>query len=583
MEPRTSLTVTDEELDNRSRSMAVNTGSKASLDLCKEWFRRCRHEHAECRWHTTEYWFPTRLIELRNGTTCQWRLYIPAVDGPPSSAYMTLSHRWVDQHTPLLTSANHDTHRTWKDITELPATFQDAIRVALQLLVQYIWLDSLCIIQNSPDGEDWDQESRTMQDVYANAACNIVAGDPRSIDGGNSIDGTDLGLFRDRNPGILGGFVVECAWFKSKSPNHVRVLPTNNVTNDLEKSAIYSRGWVLQERLLAARTLHFGKTQIYWFCARTSASESAVLGHRENISRGLSLQVLKDFKYHDVSEVSAIINREDALNRVVRLWMDIVQVYSACDFTFLSDRQVALDGVVSLFQAVIDDRYHAGLWNSRPIASLYWRTARERRADVERIPDAPTWSWTSINTGIEYPWHSRYDKDWSNATSLAKILTIDQAELENLTVTSDAIRLQVYPVLLPSSSPPKFGHASDERNNIPELSEQIGTFSWHPDIEISPDALQMPGIILAPLFAHCIAPDGWAFLEVDGMVLKEVDERPGTFQRVGAFGHTSGLEFDDEYPKFFPIVCDKKEDLQYDAQGCLKISDVRAPWEIWIV
>ena len=65
--------------------------------------------------------------------------------------------------------------------------------------------------------------------------------------------------------------------------------------------------------------------------------------------------------------------------------------------------------------------------------------------------------------------------------------------------------------------------------------------------------------------------------------MKEVDERPGTFQRVGAFGHTSGLEFDDEYPKFFPIVCDKKEDLQYDAQGCLKISDVRAPWEIWIV
>jgi Heterokaryon incompatibility protein (HET) len=58
-------------------------------------------------------------------------------------------------------------------LPDVPKTFEDAIVVTRKLHVQYLWIDSLCIIQDDP--EDWGTESLLMDQVYKNALLNIAA------------------------------------------------------------------------------------------------------------------------------------------------------------------------------------------------------------------------------------------------------------------------------------------------------------------------------------------------------------------------------------------------------------------------
>jgi hypothetical protein len=58
-------------------------------------------------------------------------------------------------------------------VSHLPKTLQDAIRLTQELGIRYIWIDSICIIQD--DKEDWEHESANMLSVYANASLTIAA------------------------------------------------------------------------------------------------------------------------------------------------------------------------------------------------------------------------------------------------------------------------------------------------------------------------------------------------------------------------------------------------------------------------
>jgi hypothetical protein len=75
------------------------------------------------------------------------------------------------------------------DIAELPKTFQDAIEISRRLDIRFLWIDSLCIIQDSK--EDWLKESVIMGDIYQHAYCNIAA--TAAPDG-------RTGCFLERNP-----------------------------------------------------------------------------------------------------------------------------------------------------------------------------------------------------------------------------------------------------------------------------------------------------------------------------------------------------------------------------------------------
>lgn len=175
---------------------------------------------------------------------------------------MALSHCWgqLREDEKFCTySDNIDTLRESISFDKLPKTFQDAVTVTRELGVQYLWIDSLCIIQK--DVGDWDIESKKMETVFGSAYCTIAASSAK--------DSTE-GFLSPRSP-------VQCVNVPYTSDTSLYICESiDNFHRDVEKGELSKRGWVLQERALSRRTIHFTKEQTYWECGRGVHCESLI-------------------------------------------------------------------------------------------------------------------------------------------------------------------------------------------------------------------------------------------------------------------------------------------------------------------
>lgn len=141
----------------------------------------------------------------------------------------------------------------------LPKTFQDAITVTRKLGIQYLWIDSLCILQRTGRGddrehkEDWERESLLMEKVFSSAYFTIAASCAQ-----HRFDG----FLKERNQ---RDFVTMTAGDGAQF--HVCQV-IDDFDHDVEQGELNKRGWVLQERALSRRTIHFTETQTYWECGK---------------------------------------------------------------------------------------------------------------------------------------------------------------------------------------------------------------------------------------------------------------------------------------------------------------------------
>ena len=145
---------------------------------------------------------------------------------------------------------------------ELPQTFQDAITVTRRLQIRYLWIDSLCILQDSP--EDWTHESVQMHHVYGNAYVTLAADDSRD---------SSQGLFRGRLPSLATPTIVVTAWKEALAKRFI-VIHRRFWSESVAESPLNRRAWVLQERYLSPRIIHFGETQILWECKSRDCCET---------------------------------------------------------------------------------------------------------------------------------------------------------------------------------------------------------------------------------------------------------------------------------------------------------------------
>lgn len=209
---------------------------------------------------------PTRLIFVGSPSQPGLRLVHPPRCGAgPPPRYVALSHCWgsdVPESQRFCTyRTNIDEHKRGIRFDRLPSSFRDAVTLTRSLGVEYLWIDSVCIIQR--DEDDWEAESGRMEDVFSSAYCTVAASSaPSSLAG-------FLGR-RGREPrpcctvggdGHRGGPFYLC-----KS--------IDDFERDVESSILNSRGWVLQERALSRRIIHMAENQIYLECYQGIHSET---------------------------------------------------------------------------------------------------------------------------------------------------------------------------------------------------------------------------------------------------------------------------------------------------------------------
>jgi len=379
-------------------SLDTNTDIKSCGGQISKWMTACIESHSACERFRQTDWYPTRLLDLGDPNAAKSNGMIKLIEtrnerltGP----YATLSHCWGGATLVKLERGVLPRFKDGIKIELLPKTFVDAIAVANYLRIRYLWVDSLTIIQD--DADDWATESAAMEHIYQNSFCNIGATASANSHGG---------LFFERRPElvlphllVLGSEPFEIEWLED----------WHYVVNN---QALLQRAWVVQERWLCPRMLHFCQDQIYWECKTGTASEgSPVLGGME-----LSLK-----KFGRPTESSTVAE-------TAATWRWLVYFYSRANLTFAKHKLVAFSGIAKAMQHVLKDRYVAGLWETNFIRHLAWSIEWEGCVPEPRRPKeyvAPSWSWASVNGAV------RLLDGWHEQPSYQEVTSVSSIHLEH--------------------------------------------------------------------------------------------------------------------------------------------------------
>jgi hypothetical protein len=299
---------------------------------------------------------PSRVIDVGPLDGSQEpHLYI--CETPTNGFWVALSHCWGT--IPLLRTTTETLvdHTRGIPMSKLPPSFRDAVLIVRKLGVRYLWIDSLCIIQN--DVADWRAESEQMSRIYGMSFLTIIAAGDSDSHGGcfvqRSVRVSPAQIHPPDSPGPF--YVTDYI----TNFNDGSSLPRDHA----DREPVERRGWCFQEALLPKRTLSYGTKMMTWRCQSGSFPEQ---GHHRNQPQTLYYEL--DRSKHGYSR-----------------WETIVQEYTRRSLTYQKDRFVALAGIVAELSRIWNDTYLAGLWRGDLLRQLLWR------ADAQAEP----------TTGIEAP------------------------------------------------------------------------------------------------------------------------------------------------------------------------------------
>jgi hypothetical protein len=264
----------------------------------------------------------------------------------------------------------------------VPKTFQDAIDMTQLLGIKYIWIDSLCIVQD--DVDDWRHEGSKMADIYAGAYTTLAA---------TSASNSGEGLYQHRSIDRLHSN-YRTNYHTYTLENHVARGSTYEISvrhwrdcidsTRLERLPLSTRAWALQEKLLSPRVVHFANDMLYWECLETSLSESGepVFHYESTLTNSMLVDVSRAFW-----------NGQD--------WRSIVEAHTSRRLTFSEDRLPALQGIAKHVKRKRACAYYAGLWEDTLCYDLLW-TCLDRAEERSSKYLAPSWSWASVQQPIEW-------------------------------------------------------------------------------------------------------------------------------------------------------------------------------------
>jgi hypothetical protein len=231
----------------------------------------------------------------------------------------------------------------------------------------------------------WQKEAAMMGQVYASALCNLAAT--------AATEGTQ-GLFLDKCPPPQVVIDID----RSRDLWHLIENPSVMLGSRLNFTPLNWRGWVFQERFLSTRVIHFGRSRVYWECGKTTRCEVPGKEIDKDLASNSSTSRSKSY-WQSILRGSETTDK----NKAVEMWMAIIDHYSAHgNFTFVTDKLVAIGGLASRVQKSTQCRYFAGVWEHNLLPQLMWDVG-EGGADgslAETPFVAPSWSWASVNVPI---------------------------------------------------------------------------------------------------------------------------------------------------------------------------------------
>ncbi|KAI0439233.1 hypothetical protein F4803DRAFT_564698 [Xylaria telfairii] len=340
---------------------------------------------------------PTRLIDVGVVDSATVRLYeTQPGDKSEEFRYIALSHRW-GVWTPekphfCATVDNKEALMQEIEISKLPDTFRDAVITTRALGVHYLWIDSICIIQG--EGGDFNTESKRMEDVFSAAYCVLAA---------TCASGEWDGFLRSRPQ-------RDYVTFRSGSDASFYVCRyIDDFNQEVLEGDMNKRGWVLQERALARRTIYFAGQQTYFECGGGVKCET--LTKMDNRLAAF----LGDPNFPQVAILSHHSERGTSRSEKILYFQDLYKKYSRLEFSHWEDRAVAMEGLEQRLSRAFESRGKFGILADKLGAfnrsflhrSLLWHRGADQKSltKIHFPPDrqkAPSWSWMAYRGGIDY-------------------------------------------------------------------------------------------------------------------------------------------------------------------------------------
>lgn len=427
------LTLLLRVLDDPAAAFGVSTthkvdhiGSPSSMQTAREWFSHCQQQH-DCGEifpfiKTLVDDYPSRLLKLYEFSSKIIAVKLVQINQKPRDPYAALSYCWGKPAEDRITlkTANESKFETSIPIDTIPKTIREAMTICTRLGLQYIWVDSLCIIQDSK--EDWLKESQKMGAIYAGSAITIAA---------DAAMDSYFGCFNQKSKSQIEKMeYLQYITTKTKSDQNSTLLvgggsSISNTINAIEKSPLTTRGWTYQERLLPPRILHCTKDQQYWECRHGFQSEDDLInwGEKRLRTKPSFVKNLADFdtssgqwKESVLANPSATPNKNFAARLALGFWYAEVVTSNYCHrtLTYGSDKLPAISGIAKALSNTWEGQYLCGMWDIMLPEALLWN--RQIGNNEPSLPPSnapyrcPSWSWAAYDFPV----------DWVNGVAQSK-------------------------------------------------------------------------------------------------------------------------------------------------------------------
>lgn len=396
----------------------ITNSARYNIARAKNWINICLQEHAECKRFqentVSSEERPTRVIEILGDSSVVLRCNM----SKEHYDYLALSHMWGTNHKDQIRLIEKRLAEFQRSIPwqELPYIYLEAIYITRQLGYRYLWIDSLCIVQDSND--DWTHEARRMAIVYGNCVCNVAylfppGTSPPPRDDPRLWNPCIVRSATPEQPGVYIRHLVD-TWRQAFPDEHQDWLVQRHWP-------LFLRAWTFQEYLLSPRTLLYGHKNLMFQCSRLFYDEMlgpiASTNNATSAQQGRDLSKTRYFSFM-LPKLSIDGTTELSSQASLRFMLDytsLVAEYRARILSFHTDRIMAFAGIASAFQSLSSLAYLAGLWWEYLPLQLLWFVEQKPAALVRgqypetfkrgdevkytsdvvevEVDEAPSWSW----------------------------------------------------------------------------------------------------------------------------------------------------------------------------------------------